>query len=119
MTRIKRGVVKHQRHAKVLEGAKGHYSTRHRQYRRAHESVLHAGQYAYNHRRTRKRDMRRLWILRINAACRALGITYNRFIHSLAEAGLQIDRKNLAELAVHDPNTFAQLVEKVRQPASA
>mgnify|MGYP000856144545 CR=1 FL=1 len=120
MVRVKRGVTKHRRHKAVLKAAAGHYSTRHRLYKNARESVLHAMMYSYIHRRERKGDMRRLWILRISAAARAGGLTYSTFIHGLNKAGIEINRKIMADLAVRDPNTFAHLVEQAKSalPAS-
>ena len=114
MVRVKRGVTKHRRHKKVLKQVKGHYSARHRHYKRAHESLIHAGMYAYAHRRERKGDFRRLWVLRIGAACRALGLPYNRFINGLKKAGVALDRKVLADLAVKEPDAFRQLVERAK-----
>jgi large subunit ribosomal protein L20 len=111
MTRVKGGTTTRHRHKKVLKLTKGHRATSHSLYRRAHESMLHSLSYAYRDRRTRKRDMRRLWITRINAAAREHGVPYNKFMHGLIEAGVTIDRKMLAELAVNDSAAFAQLVE--------
>ena len=114
MTRIKRGVVKKRRHKKLLKQTKGHKGVRHRLYRRAHESLIHALQYSYAHRRERKGDMRRLWNLRINAAARANGISYSRLIHGLKLAGVAVNRKMLAELAVDDPDGFAKIAARAR-----
>lgn len=114
MPRVKRGVTAHARHKKILGLAKGHKGQRHRIFRRANESVLHALDYAYGHRRERKGDFRKLWIQRINAAARQQGITYNRFMQGLRLAGVEVDRKILADLAVNDPATFASLVETAR-----
>ncbi len=111
MTRVKGGTTTRRRHNKVLKLTKGHRATSHSLYRRAHESMLHSLSYAYRHRRERKRDMRRLWIARINAASRQHGMPYNTFIHGLTEAGVAIDRKMLADLAVRDAAAFGQLVE--------
>ena len=111
MPRVKRGVPAHKRHKKVLALTKGHWGARHRLYRTAHESMLHALAYAYRDRRNRKRDFRRLWIQRINAAARANGITYSRLIAGLARANVTVDRKMLAELAVNDPTAFTQMVK--------
>src|SRR3954471_19838554 len=107
MARIKRGVAAHRRHRKVLAQVKGHYSTNNRLYRRAHESLMHALQYAYRDRRNRKRDFRRLWIVRINAAARLNGISYSRCIQGLNTAGVKVDRKMLADLAVRDAAAFS------------
>jgi len=111
MPRVKRGVPAHKRHKKVLGLTRGHWGARHRLYRTAHESMLHALAYAYRDRRNRKRDFRRLWIQRINAAARLNGITYSRFIAGLIKAKVSIDRKILAELAVNDAGAFAQLAQ--------
>lgn len=111
MPRVKGGTTTRQRHKKVLKLTKGHRATNHSLYRRAHESMLHSLSYAYRDRRTRKRDMRRLWIARINAASRENGLPYNKFIHGLMQAGVEIDRKMLAEMAVKDSAAFARLVE--------
>jgi len=108
--RIKRGVTSHRRHKKVLAMTKGHRATRHSLYRRAKESMLHALSYAYAHRRERKGDMRRLWILRVSAASRAQGLTYSQFINGLKKSGVEINRKMLADMAVREPEDFANLV---------
>ena len=110
MPRVKRGVTAHRRHKKVLSLTKGHRATKHSLYRRAHESMLKSLSYAYAHRRERKGDMRRLWILRVNAASRAHGITYGQFIDGLKKAGVELDRKMLADMAVKQPEAFAELV---------
>ncbi len=110
MSRVKRGVTAHKRHKKVLSLTKGHRATNHSLYRRAHESMLKSLSYAYFHRRERKGDMRRLWILRVNAASRSHGLTYGRFIDGLKKAGVEVDRKMLADIAVRQPETFAELV---------
>ena len=111
MARVKRGVAAHRRHKKVLSQVKGHYSTNNRLYKRAHESLMHALMYAYRDRRARKRDFRRLWIIRINAAARMNGIQYSRFIQGLKLAGVEIDRKMLADLAVRDAAAFSAVAE--------
>ena len=108
--RIKRGVTSHHRHKKVLAMTKGHKATRHSLYQRAKESMLHALSYAYAHRRDRKGDMRRLWILRVSAASRAQGLSYGQFIYGLKQAGVDINRKILADMAVREPEDFANLV---------
>lgn len=118
MARVKRGVMTRKRHNRVLEAAKGYYGARHRQFKLAKEAVMRAGQYAYRDRRARKRDFRRLWIARINAACRLNGISYSRFIHALAQQGVAVDRKILADLAVHDAAAFAQLVQQAQAAQS-
>jgi len=110
LPRARGGVVTHRRHKKVLELTKGHKATRHALYRRAHESMLHALHYAYCHRRERKGDMRRLWIIRINAAARAGGLSYSQFTDGLRKANVAINRKTLAEMAVNDPSSFSKLL---------
>lgn len=99
------------RHRKIVERAQGYYGAKHRLFRNANEAVMHAGQYAYRDRRNRKREFRRLWIARINAAVRAAGLTYSQFIHLLAQAGVVIDRKTLADLAVRDEASFNEIVK--------
>jgi large subunit ribosomal protein L20 len=108
--RIKRGVATHRRHKKVLAMTKGHRATRHSLYKRAKESMLHALSYAYAHRRERKGDMRRLWIVRVSAASRAHGLSYGQFIYGLKQAGVEVNRKVLADMAVREPKAFANLV---------
>lgn len=110
MARVKRGVHAKKKHKSVLAKAKGHYGNRSRSFRAANESVMHAGNYAARDRRARKGEMRRLWIQRINAACRLNGISYSRFIAGLKSAGIEVDRKVLADLAVTDAAAFAALV---------
>jgi large subunit ribosomal protein L20 len=110
MARIKRGVAGHARHKKVLSFTKGHKGQRHRLFRRANESMMHALDYAYRDRRDRKNQFRRLWIIRINAAARIHGTTYSRLIAGLTNAGIAIDRKVLADLAVRDQAAFAKVV---------
>ena len=121
MARVKRGVAAHRRHKKVLAQVKGHRGTRNRLYKRAHESLMHALYYAYRDRRTRKRDMRRLWIVRINAASRLNGLPYSRLIQGLTVAGVAVDRKMLADLAVRDAAAFAAVVDVAKRslPAAA
>lgn len=114
MARTTSSVTSRRRHREILRGAKGYRGARRRQVRVAHEAVMHAGQYAYRHRRERKRDMRKLWIARINAAARALGLTYGNFVSGLRKSGVVIDRRMLAEMAVNDSAAFATLVEKAR-----
>jgi large subunit ribosomal protein L20 len=109
MSRVKRGVSAHRRHKKVLQLTKGHWGARHRLYRTAHESMLHALAYAYRDRRNRKRDFRRLWIQRINAAARLNGLNYSSLINGLSRAQIAVDRKILAEMAINDPHAFAEL----------
>ena len=108
--RVKGGVKTRRRHNRVLEITKGQRATRHRLYKRAHEAMIKSLTYAYFHRKERKGDMRRLWIVRINAASRAQGMTYGQFMDALKKKGIDINRKMLAELAVTDPGAFTQLV---------
>ncbi|MBI4200399.1 MAG: 50S ribosomal protein L20 [Chloroflexi bacterium] len=115
MSRVKRGTVKRRRHGKVLSQTKGHIGVRHLLYRRAKESLLHAMAYAYAHRRERKGDFRRLWILRIGAAARQRGLAYSSLMNGLKLANVALDRKVLADLAVRDPATFSQLVDMARK----
>jgi large subunit ribosomal protein L20 len=110
MPRVKRGVTRHRRHVKVLKAASGFRGTRSRLFRFANQIVMRSRRYAYRDRRTRKRDMRKLWIVRINAASRMGGLSYSKFIAGLSAAGVTLDRKALAELAVYDAPAFAQLV---------
>lgn len=121
MARVKRSVNAHKKRREVLEAASGYRGQRSRLYRKAKEQLLHSYTYAYRDRRARKGDFRALWIQRINAAARAEGITYNRFISGLKTAGVEVDRKILADLAVNDGTAFVALVEiaKANQPAQA
>jgi large subunit ribosomal protein L20 len=114
MARVKRGVVARARHKKVLDKAKGYYGARSKVYRVAKQAVIKAGQYAYRDRRQRKRVFRALWITRINAAARLNGLSYSRFIDGLSKAGIAVDRKILADLAVHDAAAFAALAEQAK-----
>ena len=114
MTRVKRGVVARRRHKKILKQAKGYYGARSRVFRVAKQAVIKAGQYAYRDRRQRKRQFRALWITRINAASRANGLSYSRFIAALKKSGIEIDRKVLADLAVHEKAAFAAIVDKAK-----
>jgi large subunit ribosomal protein L20 len=114
MSRVKRGVAAHARHRKVIKKAKGYYGRRKNTFRTANQAVEKAGQYAYRDRRTRKRNFRALWIQRINAGARELGLTYGRFIDGLGKAGIEVDRKVLSDLAIHEPEAFKALVEKAR-----
>lgn len=114
MARIKRGVAARRRHKKVLKQAKGYYGARSRVYRVAVQAVTKAGQYAYRDRRVKKRVFRSLWITRINAQARANGMTYSQFMAGLKKADIAIDRRVMADLAVHDKPAFAALVEKAR-----
>ena len=119
MARVKRGVTKHRRHQAILEEAKGFYSSRRRHFKAAKEAVLHARQYAYAHRRERKGDMRKLWIVRIGAACRSLDMSYSQFIAGLVKAEIEVNRKVLADLAINQPSSFAQIVEKSKAALAA
>ncbi|OGT31485.1 MAG: 50S ribosomal protein L20 [Gammaproteobacteria bacterium RIFCSPHIGHO2_12_FULL_35_23] len=112
MARVKRGVTAKARHKKVLKEAKGYYGARSRVYRVAKQAVIKASQYAYRDRKQRKRQFRALWIIRINAAVREHDMSYSQFINGLKKAAIEIDRKVLADLAVHEKATFANLVEK-------
>lgn len=114
MARVKRGVIARARHKKVLKQAKGYYGARSRVYRVAKQAVIKAGQYAYRDRRAKKRQFRQLWIVRINAAARQNGLSYSRFIDGLKKASIEIDRKILADIAVHDQKGFAALVAKAK-----
>ncbi len=109
--RVKGGTRTRYRHKKIIRQTKGYYGTRHRLFRRANEAWMKAQWYAYRDRRQRRRDLRRLWITRINAAARKNGLSYSRFIHGLKQAGVALNRKVLADIAVRDADTFAQLVE--------
>lgn len=114
MARVKRGVTAHARHKKVIDQAKGYYGRRKNTYRAAVQAVEKALQYAYRDRRNRKRVFRALWIQRINAAAREHGLTYGRFIDGLNKAGIEIDRKVLSDMAIHEPQAFAALVAKAK-----
>jgi len=114
MTRVKGGPQTRRRHKKVLAFTKGQRGTKHRLFRRANEAMMKSLTYAYRDRRNRKRDFRRLWITRINAAARQHGLSYSRFMHGLDSAGVAIDRKMLADLAVKDPAAFAELAETAK-----
>ena len=114
MPRVKGGVVNRRRHKKILKMAEGFRGARSRRFIHANEAVLHALYHAYRHRRERKRDFRRLWITRINAACRAEGIKYSLFIGALSKLGIKINRKALADMAVKEPEGFRKLVEKAK-----
>ncbi|RZS58256.1 50S ribosomal protein L20 [Sphaerotilus mobilis] len=114
MPRVKRGVTARARHKKVLALAKGYRGRRKNVYRIAKQAVMKAGQYAYRDRRAKKREFRRLWIARINAASRALGLTYSRFMAGLKKAQIGIDRKVLSDMAIHDPAAFSSIVDKVK-----
>ena len=114
MPHVKRGVVAHRRHKKILKQAKGYYGARSRIFRVAKQAVTKAGQYAYRDRRQRKRQFRALWITRINAQSRANGLSYSRLINGLKKAGIALDRRVLADLAIHDKAGFAAIVERAK-----
>ncbi len=119
MARVKRGVTAHRKHKKVLTKAKGYYGARSRTFRTAKQAVTKAGQYAYRDRRQRKRQFRSLWIVRINAGARLCGLSYSRLIDGLHKAGVEVDRKVLADLAVHDDVAFAALADKAKAALAA
>jgi large subunit ribosomal protein L20 len=119
MSRVKRGVTSHARHKRVLEKAKGFYGRRKNTIKVARQAVEKAGQYAYRDRKVRKRNFRALWIQRINAAAREIGLTYGRFIDGLNKAGIEVDRKVLADLAVHEPEAFRALANKAQAAVPA
>lgn len=114
MARVKRGVIARRRHKKILKQAKGYYGARSRVFRVAKQAVIKAGQYAYRDRRQRKRQFRQLWIARINAGARVNGLSYSKFINGLKKASVEIDRKILSDLAIHEKAAFAALVEKAK-----
>jgi large subunit ribosomal protein L20 len=111
MARVKNGAVTKARHKKVLKAAKGYFGSKHRLYKTAKEQLMHSGQYAFRDRKQKKRDFRKLWITRINAACRLNEISYSRFIEGLTKAGVEINRKMLSEIAINDPKMFSELVK--------
>ena len=119
MSRVKRGVTAHARHKKVLKQAKGYYGARSKIYRVAKQAVIKAGQYAFRDRRAKKRDFRALWIARINAAARMHGLSYSRLIAGLKAAGIAVDRKLLADLAVHDQNAFGVIAQQAKNSLGA
>ncbi len=114
MARVKRGLMRHKRHKKIIEKASGYWGRKNNVFSRAHEQVMKSGQYAFRDRRARKRDFRRLWIARINAGCAEVGIKYNQLIHGLTLQGIQVNRKMLSELAINDPATFKSIAEKAK-----
>lgn len=114
MARVKRGVIAHARHKKILNAAKGYRGFRSKVFRVAKQAVIKAGQYAYRDRRQKKRDFRALWIIRINAAARNCGLSYSRFMDGLHKTGIEVDRKILADLAIHDMAGFTVLAEKAK-----
>ena len=119
MARVKRGVIARRRHKKILSQAKGYYNARRKVFRVAKQAVTKAGQYAYIGRKQRKRQFRALWIVRINAAARMFGISYSRLMNGLKKAEINVDRKVLADLAVHDMNAFGALAEKAKASLAA
>jgi len=119
MARVKRDVTAHARHKKVLKLAKGYYGARSRSYKTAKQAVIKAGQYAYRDRRQRKRQFRALWIIRINAAAREHGLSYSLFIAGLTKAAIEVDRKVLADLAMHQKAAFGALVEQAKSALAA
>ena len=119
MSRVKRSVHARKKRRATLARAKGYRGQAHSSYKRAKEAVLHADRYAYRDRRARKRDFRRLWITRIGAAARREGLSYSQFMHGMREAGIELDRKVLADIAVRDPETFRRFAEKAREAVAA
>ncbi|NLI01158.1 MAG: 50S ribosomal protein L20 [Chthonomonadales bacterium] len=125
MPRVKRGTLVKKRHRKILEAASGYFGGKHRLFKTANEQVMKSGAYAYRDRRNKKREFRRLWITRISAACRAEGHSYNRFMEGLRKAGIEVDRKILADMAIHDGGAFrvllvqaAEALRPAEQPAA-
>ncbi len=114
MARVKNGAVTKARHKKVLKQAKGYFGSKHRLYKSAKEQLMHSGQYAFRDRKQRKREFRKLWITRINAACRQNDISYSRFIEGLTKAGVEVNRKMLSEIAINDPKMFSEFVKIAR-----
>ncbi len=119
MSRATNAVARKRRKKKVLDQAKGYYGRKHSSYRFANEQVMRSGAYAYRDRRRRKREMRRLWIVRINAAARREGMSYSQLIHGLSAAGIEVNRKMLADIAVRDPEAFRRFAEQAREAAAA
>jgi large subunit ribosomal protein L20 len=119
MARVKRSVAARKKRRKVLSEASGYWGTKHSSYRRAKEQVQRSLRYAYRDRRVRKREMRRLWIVRINAAARREGLSYSQLIHGLSEAGIEVNRKMLADIATHEPAAFAGLCDRARAARQA
>ncbi len=119
MARVKGGYVTHRRRKKIIKMNAGQFGSRHRLWKKAHESWLHSGQYAFRDRRNRKRDLRRLWIARINAGARANGLSYSRLIDGLKKANIGLDRKMLADLAVRDANAFARVAQAAKSAKAA
>ena len=117
MPRVKRGTTGRKRHKKILKLTRGYRGTKSTLYRRAHEAMLKSLSYAYRHRRERKRDFRRLWIARINAAVRREGLSYSRFVHELKQSGIDLDRKTLADMALRDPAGFSKVAAIAKEAA--
>jgi large subunit ribosomal protein L20 len=118
MARVKRGLMRHKRHKKIIEKASGYWGRKKNVFSRAHEQVMKSGQYAFRDRRQKKRDFRQLWIARITAACTECDIKYSQLIHGLSTAGIEINRKMLSELAIADMNAFKAVVEQARAAIS-
>lgn len=114
MARVKRAAMSHKRHKRVLKAAEGYWGRKKNNFKIANEQVMKSGQYAFRDRRQKKRDFRQLWIVRISAACRNNGMKYANFVHGLKEAGIQVDRKMLSDLAIFDPAAFTALVERAK-----
>ncbi len=112
MARVKRGLMRHKRHKKIIQRASGYWGRKKNVFRRAHEQVMKSGQYAFRDRRQRKRDFRRLWIARISAACKLCDVKYNDLIHGMTDKGIAVNRKMLSELAIHDMEAFRKLVRE-------
>jgi len=119
MPRVKRGVMRHKRHHKILKQASGYWGGKHKLFKSANEQVMKSGNYAFRDRRVRKRNFRQLWIARINAACREQGVQYSRFIDALNESGIVLDRKVLSEMAISDSVAFAELVKSLNITVAA
>ncbi len=119
MTRVKNGVATKARHKKILKQAKGYWGSKHRLYKTAKEQLMHSGKYAFRDRKQKKRDFRKLWITRINAACRENGISYSRFIEGLNYAGIEVNRKMASEIAINDPKAFAEMVKVAKDALEA
>jgi large subunit ribosomal protein L20 len=119
MARVKRGVIAGRRHKKILKKAKGYYNARRKVFRAAKQAVIKAGQYAYRGRREKKREFRALWITRINAAARQHDMSYSQFMHGLQLAGVELDRKILADIAVRDADTFRRFADRAREALAA
>ena len=119
MARVKRGMTASAKHKKIKALAKGYYGAKHRWFRTANEAVMHAGQYAYRDRRVFKREIRKLWIVRINAAARLNGLSYSVLINGLSKAGIEIDRKSMSQLAIENPAAFAKIAEAAKSALTA